>query len=312
MRPPKPREQAHTRKLAGRRVTLLALTFAGIGSLAGCSQEAPAPTPTATQIVTTTATPAPVIITAEPSPPASAPEENPYARPLWLGATPLKLDQDTELGSRADTPAALRDRQLEPPAFLPDPDSDEWVATISKVPADVLERSTWAPKCPVALDDLSYITMPYWGFDNQVHQGEMLIQRTVAKDVVSAFKTIYEAQFPIEEMRVINLSERDAPPTGDQNVTSGFTCRTIVGTSTLWSEHSKGYAIDINPFHNPYIRGDALFPELSQAYLDRDDVRAGMIEEPGVVFDAFDAIGWGWGGNWTTHDDWMHFSSTGG
>ena len=25
----------------------------------------------------------------------------------------------------------------------------------------------------------------------------------------------------------------------------------------------------------------------------------------------FDAIGWGWGGNWSSLDDWMHFSDTG-
>lgn len=279
--------------------------------LAGCSEPEPA-TPTATATVTITQTPAPVVVTAEPSPVAPAPAEDAYARPLWLGANPLKTDSHTNLGTRADTPDALRDRQLEPRPFLPAPASDEWVATVSAVPADVAARSTWAKNCPVALEDLRYITMPYWGFDQRVHQGEMLIHRTVAQDVVSAFKEIYAAQFPIEEMRVISLSDRDSPSTGDDNVTSGFTCRTIVGPSTLWSEHSKGYAIDINPFHNPYIRDDALFPELAEAYLDRDDVRAGMIGEPGVVYDAFDAIGWGWGGHWSTHDDWMHFSSTGG
>lgn len=302
-----------SRDIRARAVMAAATATVALGALVGCSSPAPsAPTVTATATTTVTVTPPPVVVTATPAPETSAPPVDTHARPLWLGANPLAIDPDTELGVRAPTPEELRDRQLSPRTFLPDPESDDWVATISEVPRDVLERSTWAADCPVALKDLSYIAMPYWGFDQRAHQGEMLIHRDVAADVVSAFKKIYEARFPIEEMRVINLSERDSPPTGDQNVTSGFTCRTIVGTSTLWSEHSKGYAIDINPFHNPYIRDDALFPELSEAYLDRGDERPGMIGEPGVVFDAFEAIGWGWGGHWKTHDDWMHFSSTGG
>jgi hypothetical protein len=285
---------------------------AGLSLVAGCSLLDSTPSPTVTQV--TTSTPAPVAVTATPSPSpdlaAVEADANPYARPLWLGANPLTIDPDTDLGTRASTPQELVDRQLEPPTFLPDPVSDEWVASFGPVPADVVERSTWAADCPVALDDLSYIMMPYWGFDQQVHQGEMLIHSDDAADVVSVFKKIFEAQFPIEEMRVISKFDRDAPITGDHNITSGFTCRTIVGTSTSWSEHARGHAIDINPFHNPYIRGDALFPELAEAYLDRDDERPGMIGEPGVVYDAFTAIDWYWGGQWPTHDDWMHFSST--
>lgn len=310
------RHRLSTSPSRGRRNRAFALTALALATAAlatGCTSPAPdAPRATATVTATVTETPAPIVITAEPSAPAIEPADDTYARPLWLGANPLKTDPATNLGTRAPTPKALRDRQFEPPEFLPDPASDEWAATVTPVPQDVAARSTWAKKCPVALEDLSYITMPYWGFDKRVHQGEMLIHRTVAQDVVEAFEKIYAAQFPIEEMRVINKFDRDSPSTGEQNITSGFTCRTIVGTSTLWSEHSKGYAIDINPFHNPYIRDDALFPELAEAYLDRDDVRRGMIGKPGVVFDAFDAIGWGWGGDWTNREDWMHFSSTGG
>jgi hypothetical protein len=294
-------------------IAVIAATLS-IGLLAGCTST-PAQ-PTATVTATATHTPAPVVITAEPSPAASAaPEEaepgeaSAYARPLWLGANPLAPGPN-DLGKRGPTPEELRDRQLEPRAFLPDPASDEWVATITDVPADVAARSTWEKGCPVGIDDLSYVTMPYWGFDKKVHQGEMLIASSVADDVTGAFEKIYEARFPIEEMRVINKSDRDAPATGDQNVTSGFTCRKIVGGSTKWSEHSKGLAVDINPFHNPFIRDDALFPELSEAYLDRDNVRAGMIDDAGAVFDAFEAIDWYWGGAWPTHSDWMHFSLT--
>jgi len=74
-----------------------------------------------------------------------------------------------------------------------------------------------------------------------------------------------------------------------------------------------GGAIDINPFHNPYVLGDLVIPELAGAYLDRNVARAGMVT-PEIV-EMFDDIGFGWGGDWqTTRDwtrDWMHFSDTG-
>jgi len=45
------------------------------------------------------------------------------------------------------------------------------------------------------------------------------------------------------------------------------------------------------------------------AYTDRTDARRGMVT-PEIV-DLFAAIGWGWGGDWNTTRDWMHFSDTG-
>jgi hypothetical protein len=104
--------------------------------------------------------------------------------------------------------------------------------------------------------------------------------------------------------------ELDLPPTGDGNGTTGVGCRSTV-QGQRWSDHAYGQAVDINPFHNPYARGDAVVPELASAYLDRDDHRPGMIQPDDEVVRAFADIGWGWGGDWTTAKDWMHFSASG-
>jgi hypothetical protein len=155
--------------------------------------------------------------------------------------------------------------------------------------------------------------MTFWGFDHKPHTGEMVVNASVAEQIVGVFKRMYEARFPIEEMRVISLREQREQrtrPTGDTNVTSSFECRKVtLGTS--WSQHAYGLAIDINPFHNPYLRGDVVGPELASAYVNRDWRRRGMILEGDVVTQAFDAIGWGWGGRWDSLKDWMHFSQNG-
>ncbi len=36
-----------------------------------------------------------------------------------------------------------------------------------------------------------------------------------------------------------------------------------------------------------------------------------MIAEQDTAVTAFDEMGWGWGGRWSTAKDWMHFSSNG-
>jgi hypothetical protein len=155
--------------------------------------------------------------------------------------------------------------------------------------------------------------MTFWGFDHQVHTGEMIVNSSVARDVVTVFRKLYEAHFPIEEMRVTSLKEQrllHSAPTGDINDTSSFECRQVTLGAT-WSEHAFGLAIDINPFQNPYIRGDLVAPELARAYVSRSWRRPGMILEGGPVTRAFDREGWGWGGRWSGLKDYMHFSQNG-
>jgi hypothetical protein len=211
------------------------------------------------------------------------------------------------------TPPILRNRRFPTIDILPPPTTRRFKFSIRPVPDEVVERSSWRPACPVTLDELSYLTMSFWGFDRERHTGEMIVHATVARDVVSAFETMYEARFPIEEMRVATLREMrewETRPTGDTNLTSSFECRQATGGSN-WSAHAYGLAIDINPFHNPYLRGNEVGPELATAYTQRDWVRPGMVLEGDAVTRAFDAIGWGWGGRWSSLKDWMHFSRDG-
>lgn len=234
---------------------------------------------------------------------------NPFARPDWLGTRPLPLRSDGH-GEVQPTPEELVDRRLETIDLLEPPETDEYRSSIEPIPDDVLARSSWVEECPVTVGELRYLTMTHHGFDGEAHTGEMIVNAAVAEDVVEVFRKLYEARFPIESMRVIRLDEVDDHPTGDWNETTSFVCRPAVG-STNWSYHAYGLAIDVNPFHNPYVKGDLVIPELASAYVDREYERVGMIHEGDVVTGAFADVGWEWGGNWDTLKDWMHFSTTG-
>jgi hypothetical protein len=238
-------------------------------------------------------------------------DEAPSAvRPAWLGTRPLPLRPDG-IGEAQPTPPELIDRRLPPPpGDLPPLRDNRWWLSIDPVPTEVLSRSTWHERCPVTPDDLRYLTFPYWGFDDRAHPGELLVHHSVAEGVGEVFRRLFAARFPLEEVRVIAAPELDAPATGDGNVTTAFVCRSTV-EGQRWSDHAFGTAIELNPFHNPYVRGDIVIPELATAYVDRAWHRPGMIQPGDEVVTAFMDIGWGWGGAWQSAKDWMHFSLSG-
>jgi hypothetical protein len=284
---------------------LLAAACAGgsDGADTGASATEGEPTTTPTTEATTTSRPS------QPRDTTTTTEANPFARPNWLGTRPLPLRPDG-LGEAQPTPPELTDRRLATPSDLPPPPDEAFHSHTTAVPEDVATRSTWRPECPVGLDDLRYVTVSFWGFDGDHHSGELLIHASAAEAIVGVFARLHEVRFPIEELRITRAEEVDAHPTGDGNLSGGFVCRSAVQTNS-WSQHAYGLAVDINPFHNPYVRGDAVVPELASAYLDRDNVRPGMLTPGDVVTQAFADIGWGWGGNWSTAKDWMHFSASG-
>lgn len=246
-----------------------------------------------------------------PNPEATERERDPASSPPpeWLGTRPLPKTS-TGYGEVQPTPPELVDRRLWTEDILPPPPDETFTSQVIAVPPDIAERTTWKPECPVPLEDLRYITVAYWGFDGLPHTGEMMLHKDVADDVVGVFAKLHAAKFPLEYLLLTDDVHNEQPPTGDGNVSSTFNCRPSRGSSN-WSEHSKGLAVDINPFHNPYKRGDLVLPELAGAYVDRGNVRPGMIVPGDVVTQAFAEIGWGWGGNWRSSKDWMHFSASG-
>ncbi|RZS32512.1 D-alanyl-D-alanine carboxypeptidase-like protein [Herbihabitans rhizosphaerae] len=194
--------------------------------------------------------------------------------------------------------------------MFPPPAGGRFAASVTPVPATVLARSTWQPGCPVRPDDLRYLRLSFWGFDDRPHTGEMIVNARVADAVARVFERLYAARFPIEEMRVVARPELTLHPTGDGNNTTAFVCRPATGLNH-WSAHAFGLAIDLNPFCNPYVKGNLVLPELASSYVDRRVARPGMVFAGDVAVRSFAVIGWGWGGTWTSPLDIQHFTATG-
>lgn len=258
---------------------------------------------------------------AEPTP---SPRSTTSAAPTTAPTTPGPSYSDWELGVHvlprtADgfgeirpTPRALRVRRYPTTDLLPPPVDGRFHATIGPVTPAIRRRmgETWSPACPVALADLAYLTVSFRGFDGAAHTGELVVAADRAQDVVSVFRALFAADYPIEEMRLPTTADLEAPPTGDGNNTAALVCRASRGATT-WSAHAYGLAIDVNPFLNPYRKGDLVLPERASAYLDRTRTQRGVIHPGDLVVREFARIGWSWGGSWSSLKDYQHFTATG-
>ncbi len=301
------RTAAGSRRRGGGRLAGMLAAAVLLGSaLTGCSSAAASPE--ADKLARTSA-PSPIAPTESRSP-EPARVGNATAAPSWLGTRVLPVGPQGTAAAR-QTPPELRNRSIITADELPPPADGRFHATVQAVPADVLARSSWTKNCPVAASDLRYLTVVFRGFDGRAHTGELLANARVADDLVTVFKRLFAADFPIERMRISSAAALNAPSTGDGNTTEVFACRPVRGKKG-WSQHAYGLAVDLNPFQNPYRKGEVVLPELATSYLDRADARPGMAQPREEAVRAFAAIGWGWGGDYRSLKDYMHFSATGG
>jgi hypothetical protein len=180
-----------------------------------------------------------------------------------------------------------------------------------------VKARAWHAGCPVPLSGLRLLTVDYWGFDNRVHAGQLVVNESAAAPLAKVFRQLYDLHFPIHHMRLADMYGPSKGRPRDGDLTGSFECRQAVpspctggGGTGHWSMHAYGLAVDINPVENPYVGCGMTRDKTALSYLDRSNVRRGMVT-PAVVR-AFASVGWGWGGSWTGDTkDYMHFSSTG-
>jgi hypothetical protein len=178
-----------------------------------------------------------------------------------------------------------------------------------------MRGTTWKPGCPVPLGDLRLLAVSYWGFDARPHIGPLVVNASAANDIVQVFRRLFEARFAIHDLKLareFHPAQENHDTPGDP--TAAFNCRPVVtptGAKATFSQHSYGLAIDINPIENPFVVDGYVRNRYARPYVDRSQQAVGMIHDDDVVVRSFAAIGWGWGGDWHSGQDYMHFSRSG-
>jgi hypothetical protein len=174
--------------------------------------------------------------------------------------------------------------------------------------------ASWRAGCPVPPSQLRRLTLDYWGFDDQGHQGTLIVNASVASAITKVFATLYRDHFPIKSMQPVDVYGGSDERSLEADNTAGFNCRNAVSSGPPhWSAHAYGLAIDVNPVENPYVESNGVVhPKNGSDYVNRSPYRPGMAVSGGELVNAFASVGWKWGGRWTSSPDYQHFSSSGG
>jgi hypothetical protein len=196
-------------------------------------------------------------------------------------------------------------------AMVPDSSQMFYYEEISQEVKDRMIGKSYKDNCSVPFDDLRYVKVLYYGFDHETHEGELIVNKAIAEDIVEIFEELYDLKYPIERMVLVDEYAADDNASMAADNTSAFNYREIDDGSGRLSNHSYGLAIDINPLYNPYVRkidGETyVSPENGAEYADRSQDCPFYVTEGDACYKAFTDRGFTWGGDWKTQKDYQHF-----
>lgn len=217
---------------------------------------------------------------------------------VWKGKTTQIIEPERVIQGSFPTPAELvEEDKLTYFAYMDVPDM------IFKK----MDGVTFNEDCPVAREDLCYMKVLYWGIDKEAHQGELIVNKAIAPDLVDIFYRLYKASYPIGKIELVENYGGNDEVSMSNNNTSGFNGRKVAGSDS-WSMHAYGLAIDLNPLYNPYVgSGGTVLPIAGEAYANRDDNFLYKIDENDYAYKLFIEHGFTWGGSWSNSKDYQHF-----
>jgi len=186
---------------------------------------------------------------------------------------------------------------------------------MSEITDDIFERikgKSFRDDCTVPREKLRYLHVLHKDIDGNTHEGEIIVNMRIAETVLDIFRQLYDNDYPIEKIRLIDEYDADDELSMEDNNSSGFNYRYISYTTTV-SKHGLGLAVDINPLYNPYTKmvdgRRSVEPVTASAYLDRDGHYPYKIERDDLCCRLFLEHGFEWGGDWNDDrgKDYQHF-----
>lgn len=185
--------------------------------------------------------------------------------------------------------------------------------------ADDTENSNTSADLGITYEDLRYVHILHYDFTGNPVEGELICNQAIAQDFVEIFYELYQNEYQIEKIHLIDEYNGDDTASMEDNNTSCFNYRVVAGSTSL-SKHAMGLAIDINPLYNPYITYEKdntgkitkenISPVSATAYADRKTSFPYKIDENDLCYKLFVEHGFTWGGNWNSCKDYQHFQKT--
>ena len=175
-----------------------------------------------------------------------------------------------------------------------------------------MQGRSYQPNPHIQRADLRYLRVLHYDYDGRTHQGELVCNKRIASKLLTIFRELYEARYPIQRITLSDNYDADDERQMRANNTSCFCYRAVSDTKHL-SKHAYGLAIDINPLYNPYVRyrkkdGHRIVePATGVPYVDRKKDFRYKITTNDLCYRLFIKHGFTWGGAWRSMKDYQHF-----
>ena len=182
--------------------------------------------------------------------------------------------------------------------------------TLSDTLIERITGSSYHENDDISLDQLRFLHVLYYDFNNEIKDGELICNKQIADDLLEIFSTLYDNAYQIDKIQLIDVYDADDDLSCADDNTACFNYRVVAGSTTL-SKHALGMAIDINPFYNPYVTypdgKERISPAGSEVYADRSNDNPHMIRKGDLCYQLFIDHGFTWGGEWKSLKDYQHF-----
>jgi hypothetical protein len=77
------------------------------------------------------------------------------------------------------------------------------------------------------MSDLALLRFNYLGFDGEVKRGPMVVNASVARDVLGVFRALFDAGFPIKHVALSRPFDPEDRRDTTRSITSSFNCRPV-------------------------------------------------------------------------------------
>ena len=111
-------------------------------------------------------------------------------------------------------------------AASPVPEAPGFASSVGLIGEETARRmsASWRPGCPVPLEDLRLLSVTHVGFDGRPRAGELVVHVPVADDIVGVFRALFDAGFPIEQVRLVDAFGADDDRSMAAHNTLAFNC----------------------------------------------------------------------------------------
>ncbi len=203
---------------------------------------------------------------------------------------------------------------IKPNISAPMPEDYEQQFYITEITDDIygrIDEILNQEDCPVSREDLCYLHVLSKNWEGETVEGEMIVNKHIAEDILDILLKLYEADYRIENIRMFDNGIVGYFDFYNNNNSVCFITADVDSRIDI-SKNRLGLAVDINPRYNPYTEeNEGFYFPFMESYEDildeRDEDYYYLIKPDDLCVQLFKEHGFEWGGDRDDPKSYMRF-----